>query len=977
MPEIEALENRRLLAATVVDFEDLSGPQAGAAGVYDAPGGYRFENQRSTGELDAAGPKLYGPSRGFSSNLIQPANWGERVVITRPDGQPFTLNSFDYGSSVYGNAGDFAVTTVSTGGSSAPQVVSFSGQRKPLQTLTLNRQNLTRVVIEFDGYVNPVGGTLDNFRLETGGGTGAGGGAATGFGEGGRTTLDFVGDNFAEVRQSVPTPDGGFYAVGLRGDINVPRIPAGIYASAYEPTNLQPFVAKFRADGRLDPAFSGDGLASPAELGLPANGVYSGLTPAPGGGFLAVGAADDAGFRSPLRVLKLTSGFRLDPAFGGGDGAVDLPDYGFFEPRGDGTILFVGRPADAGKNYLEIYNADGSLRAGSRRELTPILGDRLPVKSADLAPDGSLYLTAGDTYSFGPGGAAPFVPPGANYELRYAAVVKTTPSLSLDTAWADGGRLLTYFGTTDFFGGNSQVFAGPDGRMFARFSEDDNEGTYVATSQSGEVLVFQYQNTLFPNVYQTRQSEFIYDVHFAPDGSFAVAGSYNTFQGQVFATDGVTEVLGVRKFKADGTADASFGNDGLRSFFNTDNPITINDADFAADGKLLAVGSDGAATVGPDLDPFDGRPLVTAVNVAASVRRLDVFASMSTRTSVTVDFQAAPLGPTPAAGYADPSGFTFTSVDGGRSLTSTSTTPLRVYGPERGYPSKVLHPDNWGRAIVVKRPDGKAFDLAGLKYAASVFGDAGDLTLVGRFADGSTRTLTQAFGRSKTPQRLAVNWTGLEQVAVNFADGVNPAYGAVDDFELSFGGSGTGGGGTGPTARGLVVEAEEQAFSSSGDSLGRWAQVAGGVGTSVQATPDTGRNLRSFDQYAADGPTQAYRMRLPAAGRYYIWARGRGVAGDAGNSDSVHFGRFNIDTRTASRVATAEAVSFGSDQFTWSNTRFGDGGRAYIDVGESEAASLVLGLFMREDGTILDRFLLTSDPDYVPTGDGPAAGLLA
>ena len=32
---------------------------------------------------------------------------------------------------------------------------------------------------------------------------------------------------------------------------------------------------------------------------------------------------------------------------------------------------------------------------------------------------------------------------------------------------------------------------------------------------------------------------------------------------------------------------------------------------------------------------------------------------------------------------------------------------------------------------------------------------------------------------------------------------------------------------------------------------------------------------------------------------------------------------------------------------------------------------------MREDGVLIDRFLLTRDAAYVPAGNGPAAGVLA
>ena len=88
---------------------------------------------------------------------------------------------------------------------------------------------------------------------------------------------------------------------------------------------------------------------------------------------------------------------------------------------------------------------------------------------------------------------------------------------------------------------------------------------------------------------------------------------------------------------------------------------------------------------------------------------------------------------------------------------------------------------NWGRRIVVDRADGATFALSSFDYAAGQWGEAGDATVTGYLANGSTQTSTISFN-GRTAQTLALNWSNLARVDVNFAGGVNHAYGSVDNF---------------------------------------------------------------------------------------------------------------------------------------------------------------------------------------------------
>ena len=631
------------------------------------------------------------------------------------------------------------------------------------------------------------------YRIDTGPGDSSGGGATTGFGTNGRALLSFPGDNFAEIRQSVPAPDGGLYAIGVHGDITVltPPPPFGLTNGSYAPRNLVGFVAKFKADGTLDASFSGDGLATPAELGFPTGGDLTDLQPAVGGGYL--GTVGNY-------FIKLTANFRRDVSFGGfGDGIASISGPGSFDQRGDGKILFASRSDFGTAGYLEIYNADGSLQNGSRKSLLPLLGDKLSTKDLTLGADGSVYLTSGGRYDFGPGGATPVTPPGESYQLLYTQITKLTPSLDLDGGYADGGRLREYFATNDFFGSGSEIFVGDNGRTFTQISEDDGQSTYVLADAGGNVLYAASQASLFSTsavpTASGEANEAIFDVGFAADGSVAVAGTYSTFETQAFGTDRVSRAFAVTRFKPDGGRDAGFGNNGTLTLFNADAPITINDADFNANNVLVAAGSDGAVTFGP------GRT-IAGVNVSASARKLDVLGDNNgggTGTPATVTFESAPLGATPQAGYTDPSGFRFVSVDG---RTGTGTEVLKVYGPANNFPSKVLQPNNFGRSVVITRPDGKRFDLTSFKLGASVYGSGGDAVVTATFADGRTSSLTASFtGDKRNATVVRPNFAGATKVTINFVGGVNDYYGTLDDFQFAVL---NGGGGTPAVGDGLL-----------------------------------------------------------------------------------------------------------------------------------------------------------------------------
>ena len=135
--------------------------------------------------------------------------------------------------------------------------------------------------------------------------------------------------------------------------------------------------------------------------------------------------------------------------------------------------------------------------------------------------------------------------------------------------------------------------------------------------------------------------------------------------------------------------------------------------------------------------------------------------------------------------------------------------------------------------------------------------------------------------------------------------------------------------------------------------------VAGASGTALEAGPNTG--LKVDSNVVGNAPRLDFKVNFSSPGTYYVWLRGEGP--DAG-SDSVHVGIDGAEPTTASALTLG-----GLNEFRWSNIRQ-TGGYAAITV--ATAGVHTVNVWMREDGVVFDKLLLTTSPTYAPTGNGPA-----
>lgn len=139
-----------------------------------------------------------------------------------------------------------------------------------------------------------------------------------------------------------------------------------------------------------------------------------------------------------------------------------------------------------------------------------------------------------------------------------------------------------------------------------------------------------------------------------------------------------------------------------------------------------------------------------------------------------------------------------------------------------------------------------------------------------------------------------------------------------------------------------------------------WVKVVkpdGFSGTgAMMATPND--NVLNDEDYLTTSPRLDFEVDFPKAGTYIVWVRGMGDVED----NSCHIG---LDGKA---VASADKIAEFETDWTWcKDTKDSEDATLKIDA----AGKRTLNVWMREDGFIIDRILLTTDKSFTPTGKGP------
>ena len=158
------------------------------------------------------------------------------------------------------------------------------------------------------------------------------------------------------------------------------------------------------------------------------------------------------------------------------------------------------------------------------------------------------------------------------------------------------------------------------------------------------------------------------------------------------------------------------------------------------------------------------------------------------------------------------------------------------------------------------------------------------------------------------------------------------------------------------------VEFEAEGFHAEAAGGGySWQGVtvpSGYLGASaMQALPNDGTTIDTG--YLTGSPRLDYKVNFQTTGTYYVWVRG--YAGSSGD-DSCHVGLDGIEAPSADRIA---GFAYGEwDHWDWSNYSMSSPS-ATVDI--LYTGEHTISLYMREDGLIVDKLVLTKETDYQPS----------
>lgn len=161
----------------------------------------------------------------------------------------------------------------------------------------------------------------------------------------------------------------------------------------------------------------------------------------------------------------------------------------------------------------------------------------------------------------------------------------------------------------------------------------------------------------------------------------------------------------------------------------------------------------------------------------------------------------------------------------------------------------------------------------------------------------------------------------------------------------------------------VVIEAEDadERVARGGRSWATATTPAGWAGSgAVAVLPNTGATVNTG--YATTAPQARYRIRFTTTGTYQVWVRGHAPGTD---DNSIHMGLDGAAMTSADRL---QLTTYGS--WAWSRGTM-DGANATITV--STPGVRTLEMWMREDGFVVDRIMLTRSTTTVPSGSGPPA----
>jgi len=127
----------------------------------------------------------------------------------------------------------------------------------------------------------------------------------------------------------------------------------------------------------------------------------------------------------------------------------------------------------------------------------------------------------------------------------------------------------------------------------------------------------------------------------------------------------------------------------------------------------------------------------------------------------------------------------------------------------------------------------------------------------------------------------------------------------------------------------------------------------------MNALPELNASINE-PAHLTDAPRLDYSVNFPVSGRYYVWLRGNDMDGN-----SVHVGIDNTDSvdPNDNRIGNNATTGWIVGVWRWTRDANTAGVVAWVDV--PTPGLHTFSVWMREDRTLLDKILLTTDPGYL------------
>lgn len=162
-----------------------------------------------------------------------------------------------------------------------------------------------------------------------------------------------------------------------------------------------------------------------------------------------------------------------------------------------------------------------------------------------------------------------------------------------------------------------------------------------------------------------------------------------------------------------------------------------------------------------------------------------------------------------------------------------------------------------------------------------------------------------------------------------------------------------------------IISIEAENFDNKVSQGGHdWVEATATSGYSgvayMLSTPDNGANVNTG--YISTSPRLDYKINFVKTGTHYLWMRTH--KGTAATDDSFHAGLDGIALSTSDRIQAANP----SGEWVWGN---GDIDANVVTINVTTVGEHTLNIWMREDGSKLDKLVITTSATYTPTGAGP------